>query len=81
MILFSDLMLNMEEVYIAVAVGVLFFVSKLILNKIQKVKNGQQDLRDSFLAAALVGGVLFVKKTNFSKLSEKAKVFVNEPGF
>jgi hypothetical protein len=49
--------------------------------KIQKVKNGQQDLRDSFLAAALVGGVLFVKKTNFSKLSDKAKVFVNEPGF
>lgn len=74
-------MLNMEELYIAVAVGVLFFVSKLILNKVQKIKNTQYDIRDSFLAAVLVGGVLFVKKTNFSKLSEKAKVFVNEPGF
>ena len=71
----------MEEVYIAVAVGILFFISRLILNKIQKKKNGQSDLQDSFLAAALTGGVLFIKKTNFSKLSDKAKVFVNEPGF
>ena len=71
----------MEEVYLAVAVGVLFFVCKVILNKLQKRKNGQDDVRDSFLAAALTGGVLFVKKTNFSKLSDKAKVFVNEPGF
>ena len=71
----------MEEVYLALAVGILFFVSKLILNKIQKKKNSQSDLRDSFLAAVLTGSVLFVKKTNFSKLSDKAKVFVNEPGF
>ena len=71
----------MEEVYLAVAVGVLFFVCKVILNKLQKKKNGRDDVRDSFLAAALTGGVLLVKKTNFSKLSDKAKVFVNEPGF
>jgi len=71
----------MEELYIAVAVGILFFVSKVILNKLQKKKNGQSDVRDSFLAAALTGGVLFVKKTNFSKLSDKAQVFVNEPSF
>jgi len=71
----------MEELYVALAVGVLFFVCRLIINKIQKNPNGQEDLRDSFLAAAVTGGVLFVKKTNFSKLSEKAKVFVNEPSF
>ena len=71
----------MEELYLALAVGVLFFVCKLVLNKLQKKKNGQDDVRDSFLAAALTGGVLFVKKTNFSKLSDKAKVFINEPGF
>jgi len=71
----------MEEVYLAVAVGVLFFICKLVFNKLQKRKNEQNDVRDSFLAAALTGGVLFVKKTNFSKLSEKAQVFVNEPGF
>lgn len=71
----------MEELYLSVAVGILFFVCKLILNKIQKKKNGQEDVRDSFLAAALTGAVLFVKKTNFSKLSDKAKVFINEPGF
>ena len=71
----------MEELYLSVAVGILFFVCKLILNKVQKKKNGQEDVRDSFLAAALTGGVLFVKKTNFSKLSDKAKVFINEPGF
>jgi len=71
----------MEELYVALAVGVLFFVCRLIINKIQKNPNGQEDVRDSFLAAAVTGGVLFVKKTNFSKLSEKAKVFVNEPSF
>ncbi len=71
----------MEGLDVAIAVGVLFFVCKLIFNKLQKRKNGQDDVRDSFLAAALTGGILFVKKTNFSKLSEKAKVFVNEPGF
>jgi hypothetical protein len=71
----------MEELYLSVAVGILFFVCKLILNKVQKKKNSQEDVRDSFLAAALTGGVLFVKKTNFSKLSDKAKVFINEPGF
>jgi hypothetical protein len=71
----------MEELYVAIVVGVLFFISKLVLNKLQKNKNGQQDVRDSFLAAVLVAGVLFLKKTNFSKLSAKAQVFVNEPGF
>jgi hypothetical protein len=71
----------MEELYVAIVVGVLFFVSKLVLNKLQKNKNGQQDVRDSFLAAVLVAAVLFLKKTNFSKLSAKAQVFVNEPGF
>jgi hypothetical protein len=71
----------MEELYIALAVGVLFFISKLILNKLQKQPNGQRDVRDSFLAAALTGGVLFFKKKGLSKLSDKAKVFVNEPGF
>ena len=71
----------MEEVYLALAVGILFFICKLILNKIQKKKNSQSDVRDSFLAGVLTGSVLFVKKTNFSKLSDKAQVFVNEPGF
>lgn len=71
----------MEEVYVALIVGVLFFICKLILNKFQKIESGQRDIRDSFLAAVLVGGVLMVKKTNFASLSTKAQVFVNEPGF
>jgi len=71
----------MEEVYVALIVGFLFFLCKVILNKFQKQESGRRDLRDSFLVAILVGAVLFVKKTNFSNLSDKAKVFVNEPGF
>jgi hypothetical protein len=71
----------MEEVYVALVVGVLYFICKLILNKLQKIESGQRDMRDSFLVAVLVGGVLMVKKTNFSPLSAKAHVFVNEPGF
>jgi hypothetical protein len=71
----------MEEAYVALIVGFLYFICKVILNKFQKQETGQKDFRDSFLVTALVGGVLLVKKTNFESLSEKAKVFVNEPGF
>ena len=71
----------MEEAYVALVVGFLYFICKVILNKFQKQETGQKDFRDSFLVTALVGGVLLVKKTNFESLSEKAKVFVNEPGF
>jgi len=71
----------MDEVYVALIVGFLFFICKVILNKLQKEETGQKDFRDSFLASALVGSVLVIKKTNFSSLSEKAKVFINEPGF
>jgi len=71
----------MEEAYVALIVGFLFFICKVILNKFQKLETGQKDFRDSFLVAVLVGIVLMIKKTNFVSLSEKAKVFVNEPGF
>ena len=71
----------MEEVYLALIVGALFFVCKFVLNKVQKVPSGQRDLRDSLLVSILTGGVLWVKKTQFAGLSTKAHVFVNEPGF
>ena len=71
----------MEEIYVALVVGILFFVCKTVLNKLQNQSTGQRDIRDSFLAGLLTGGVLFVKKNQFSGLSSKAQVFVNEPGF
>jgi hypothetical protein len=71
----------MEEAYLALIVGFLFFICKVILNKFQKEETGQKEFRDSFLVTALVGSVLLIKKTNFASLSEKVKVFVNEPGF
>ena len=71
----------MEEAYLALIVGFLFFICKVILNKFQKEETSQKDFRDSFLVTVLVGSVLMIKKTNFASLSEKVKVFVNEPGF
>jgi hypothetical protein len=71
----------MEELYIALVVGALFFICKTILNKLQKQSTGQKDIRDSFLSGLLTGMVLFIKKTQFSGISSKAQVFVNEPGF
>jgi hypothetical protein len=71
----------MEEVYLALTVGILFFVCKLILNKLQKQPTAQRDIRDTLLVTILTGSVLFIKKNNFSGLSAKATVFVNEPGF
>jgi hypothetical protein len=71
----------MEEIYLALIVGGLFFVCKFILNKVQKVPPSQRDVRDSLLVSILTGGTLWVKRTQFSGLSSKAHVFVNEPGF
>ena len=71
----------MEEVYLALVMGVLFFVCKIILNKVQKIESTQRELRDSLLVTLLSGGVLWTKKNYFSGLSAKAHVFVNEPGF
>lgn len=71
----------MEEIYLALTVGILFFVSKMILNKLQKQPNAQRDLRDTLLVSILTGSVLWVKKNHFSGLSTKANVFINEPGF
>ena len=71
----------MEEVYVALVMGLLFFLCKIVLNKIQKVESTQREFRDSLLVTLLTGGVLWVKKTQFSGVSSKAHVFVNEPGF
>ncbi len=71
----------MEEVYVAIVVGCLFFVCQMIVNKVQKRPNSSRDIRDSVLVFILTGTVLWIKKTNFSALSTKAHVFVNEPGF
>jgi len=71
----------MEELYVAIAVGVLFFVCKLILNKVQKQPTEQRELRDSLLVSILTGTVLWIKKSQFSGLNTKANVFINEPGF
>ncbi len=65
----------------AIAVCVIFFVCKAVLNKLQKQSTGQQEIRDSFLAGVITGMVLFLKKTQFSGIMGKAQVFVNEPGF
>jgi hypothetical protein len=71
----------MEELYVAITVGLLFFVCKLILNKLQKQSTERREFRDSLLVSILTGIVLWIKKTQFSGLNAKAHVFVNEPGF
>ena len=71
----------MEEFYVAITVGVLFFVCKLILNKLQKQSTEQREIRDSLLVSILTGCVLWIKKTQFSGLNTKTHVFINEPGF
>lgn len=72
----------MNDVYIALAISVAFFVVKMILNKMEKTKEKDRTaFKDSFYVFIISMVVLFVKNEYFTKNSAKTQVFTNEPGF
>ncbi len=76
----------MDDVYIAIAIALLFFIVKLTMNKInketEKNENANRDaFKDSIYIFILSVVVLYVKKEYFTKGNVKMQVFTNEPGF
>ena len=75
----------MEEfMIISFFVAISFFVFKLVLNKIQKEKDKNDNsslIRDSVYIFVITLGVIYVYSMFFKKGSGKTPVFTNEPGF
>ena len=75
----------MEEfLIISFFVSISYFVFKLVLNKIQKEKNKQDNsnlIRDSIYIFIITFGVIYIYSMFFKKGSGKTPVFTNEPGF
>lgn len=73
-----------EYFYVSFCVAISFFIFKLILNKIKKNdnKNDNSDImRDSFYIFLITFSVIYVYSNYFKKGSGKTPVFTNEPGF
>jgi hypothetical protein len=71
----------MENFYIAICVGVLFFIVKMIMDKDKEDDVKRTNMKDSVIVVLIMLGVLYGKDYYFLKESGKAKVFTNEPGF
>lgn len=77
-----------EEFTIALIVGFVFFIFKLITIRLKKnVDNDQkstiqrESFRDSVLIVVIMCSALYIKNEFFSKKNIKTRVFTNEPGF
>jgi hypothetical protein len=73
-----------EYLIISFFVSISYFVFKLVLNKIQKEKNKQDNsnlIRDSIYIFIITFGVIYSYSMFFKKGSGKTPVFTNEPGF
>ena len=71
----------MENLYIALCIGVLFFILKMVLDKDKEDDVKQNNLKDAVYVFFVSMIVLYGKDYYFLKEAGKAKVFTNEPGF
>jgi hypothetical protein len=71
-----------EYLIISFFVAISFFVFKLILNKIKKEnEKNNESMRDSLYIFILTFFVIYCYSNFFKKGSGKTPVFTNEPGF
>ena len=71
-----------EYLIISFFVAISFFVFKLILNKIKKENEKNNDsMRDALYVFILTFLVIYCYSNFFKKGSGKTPVFTNEPGF
>ena len=71
----------MENVYIAMCIGILFFILKMVLDKDKEDGVKRNNMKDAVYVFFITLAVLYGKDYYFLKESGKAKVFTNEPGF
>lgn len=71
-----------EYLIISFFVAIIFFVFKLILNKIKKEnEKNNESMRDSFYIFIITFLVIYAYSNFFKKGSGKTPVFTNDPGF
>ena len=71
-----------EYLIISFFVAIVFFVFKLILNKIKKEnEKNNESMRDSFYIFIITFLVIYAYSNFFKKGSGKTPVFTNDPGF
>jgi len=70
----------MEEFYIATAIGLIYFIVELAINKINKTEYPNM-FKDSMIITAISCLVLYAKNNYFTSTNIKTPVFNNEPGF
>jgi len=71
----------MENVYIAMCIGILFFILKMVLDKDKEDEVKRNNMKDAIYVFFITLGILYGKDYYFLHESGKAKVFTNEPGF
>jgi len=78
---YKSIYILMENVYIAMCIGVLFFILKMVLDKDKEDDVKRNNMKDAVFVFMITLAVLYGKDYYFLKDSGKAKVFTNEPGF
>jgi hypothetical protein len=78
---YKSIYILMENVYIAMCIGALFFVLKMVLDKDKEDSVKRNNMKDAVYVFFITLLVLYGKDYYFLKESGKAKVFTNEPGF
>jgi len=78
---YKSIYILMENVYIAMCIGVLFFILKMVLDKDKEDDVKRNNMKDAVFVFMITLAVLYGKDYYFLKESGKAKVFTNEPGF
>ena len=71
----------MENVYVSLAVAIIYFILKAIIDKDEEPDVKRKGIRESIYVGLIVGFVLYTKDYYFTKGFHKAHVFTNEPGF
>ena len=70
----------MEEFYIGAAIGLIYFIVELAMNKINKTEYPNV-FKDSMIITVISSLVLYAKNNYFNSTNVKTPVFNNEPGF
>ena len=70
----------MDELYIGTAIGIIYLIVEIAINKINKVE-GPTLFKDSIIVTIISVLVLYAKNNYFNSTNTKTPVFNNEPGF
>ena len=70
----------MDELYIGTAIGLIFLIVEIVINKLNKTESPNL-FKDSMIVSTISILVLYAKNHYFTSGNLKTPVFVNEPGF